>query len=222
MSARFLLALTVTLLGVPAAAIVRSVVEPIIIGNPMVKNLTARLPIIGEGLYEDFSAPAQVIDKGALKDVGNLVNLNPVRHLQTSYTPAEFRAGILAAVNRERTARNLPKLCMNLELQNAAQSHSNDMAVHDYMGHTGSDGSKMSQRIEAEGYDRIACGENVAAGQASVDEVVQAWMASPTHRANILREKFTMLGCGYAFSEQSTFGQYWTQNFGTSTSERCL
>uniref|UniRef100_M4B1A3 SCP domain-containing protein n=1 Tax=Hyaloperonospora arabidopsidis (strain Emoy2) TaxID=559515 RepID=M4B1A3_HYAAE len=216
MSATFLHVLLVTLLGFPTAAAVQSIVEPIIIGADVVKNITVRVSIIGDALFEDISTASPILGKDTLNDVSGLTNPNSVRHLQTSYTSVDFRAGILNAVNAERVARNLPKLCMNLELQNAAQGHSNDMAVYNYMGHTGSDGSKMSGRIEAEGYHGVACGENVAAGQVSVEQVVKAWMASPPHRQNILRKKFTMLGCGYAYNDDSAYGRYWTQNFGTS------
>jgi len=128
---------------------------------------------------------------------------------------------MLNAVNKERNAHGLASLCLNTKLQNAAQGHSNDMAEHDYMSHTGSDGSKMSQRIERAGYDRIATGENVAAGHTSVDAVMTAWMNSEHHRDNILRRKFAMFGCGYAYSESSTYKHYWTQNFGSSKTETC-
>ncbi|GMF11741.1 unnamed protein product [Phytophthora lilii] len=179
---------------------------------------TIPTPIIGDAIFEDITTPAPIIGDAIFE---NITNVTISRHLQAAYPPDGFQQEMLDAVNKERTSRGLSKLCMNTKLQNAAQGHSNDMAEHNYMSHTGSDGSKMSQRIKAAGYDRTACGENVAAGHTSVEEVMTAWMASKRHRENILRPKFTMFGCGYAYSESSTYKHYWTQNFGTSKTEKC-
>ncbi|POM61103.1 hypothetical protein PHPALM_29935 [Phytophthora palmivora] len=107
---------------------------------------------------------------------------------------------MLVAVNKQRATAGLPALCMNSKLQSAAQGHSNDMAANDFMSHTGSNGSTMSQRITAAGYAWNSIAENVAAGQTNVDAVMTAWMNSPGHKANILSSKVTMFGCAYAYN----------------------
>lgn len=178
-------------------------------------------PIIGDALFEDITTPAPIIGEALFEDNSNLTDPNITRHLQAAYPPNGFQTEMLNAVNKERTSRGLNALCMNKKLENAAQGHSNDMAAHNYMSHKGSDGSTMSQRIKAAGYKRTACGENVAAGHTSVEQVMAAWMASKHHRDNILRPKFTMFGCGYAYNEDSTYQHYWTQNFGASKVEQC-
>ncbi|KAG7389378.1 hypothetical protein PHYPSEUDO_010506 [Phytophthora pseudosyringae] len=206
----YLLVLAVTLLGYAAAVEVT-----------LVANVSIPTPIIGDAIFEDLEIPAPIIGDAFSENLENATHINLTRHLQAAYPPNGFQTEMLNAVNRERAAKGLSQLCMNSKLQNAAQGHSNDMAQNDYMSHTGSDGSKMSQRIKAAGYDRTAAGENVAAGHTSVEEVMKAWMASPHHRDNILRKKFTMFGCGYAYSESSTYKHYWTQNFGRSNTEKC-
>ncbi|KAF1773105.1 CAP domain [Phytophthora cactorum] len=128
---------------------------------------------------------------------------------------------LLAAVNKERAAVGLPSLCMNTKLQSAAQKHSNDMAANNFMSHTGSNGSSMSQRITASGFKWTAIAENVAAGQKDVTTVMQAWMNSAGHKKNILGSKYKMFGCGYAYNANSIYKRYWTQEFGTGSSESC-
>ncbi|KAE8883302.1 hypothetical protein PF005_g638 [Phytophthora fragariae] len=183
---------------------------------------TIPTPIIGDAIFEDITTAAPIIGEAIFEDLTNITNPNNItRNLQAAYPPRGFQTEMLNAVNKERTSRGLPALCMNKKLEDAAQGHSNDMAAHDYMSHTGSDGSTMSQRIKAAGYKRTACGENVAAGHTSVEQVVAAWMASKHHRDNILRAKFTMFGCGYTYNENSTYQHYWTQNFGASKVEQC-
>ncbi|KAG6972385.1 hypothetical protein JG688_00004011 [Phytophthora aleatoria] len=140
------------------------------------------------------------------------------RNLQTQ---TGFQALLLAAVNKERAAVGLPSLCMNTKLQSAAQKHSNDMAANNFMSHTGSNGSSMSQRITASGFKWTAIAENVAAGQKDVTTMMQAWMNSAGHKKNILGSKYKMFGCGYAYNANSIYKRYWTQEFGTGSSESC-
>jgi uncharacterized protein YkwD len=85
------------------------------------------------------------------------------------------------------------------------------MAEHDKLSHEGSDGSKFNERIERQGYQSRRLGENVAAGQKTVDEVMREWMNSPHHRDNILGN-FTEIGVAYATSDDGT--RYWCTTFG--------
>ncbi|OUD12521.1 hypothetical protein TPSD3_15635 [Thioflexithrix psekupsensis] len=77
------------------------------------------------------------------------------------------------------------------------------MATNNFMSHTGSNGSKFSDRIEQTGYQYSRAGENVAAGQTSPAEVMNSWMNSEGHRANILTPEFTELGVGYALNNNA-------------------
>lgn len=104
-----------------------------------------------------------------------------------------------------------PSLSWNDKLGRAAQGHANDMASNDFMSHTGSDGSTAAQRITREGYEWSAIGENVAAGQASPQEVMQSWLSSPGHCANIMDPSFVHMGIARA--QGGSYGVYWAQTF---------
>ena len=123
---------------------------------------------------------------------------------------------VVDLTNQERAKQGLPPLTVDPSLCSSAQAHSQDMASKNYFSHTGSDGSDVGQRIAAAGYSPIyAYGENIAAGQSTPEEVVNAWMNSEGHRANILSPYYTHIGVGYAYSGGSTYKSYWTQDFGS-------
>ncbi|RLN21038.1 hypothetical protein BBJ28_00022381 [Nothophytophthora sp. Chile5] len=148
-------------------------------------------------------------------------NLRQVpRNLQTYTQSDDYFSAMLTRVNEERAAQGLSALCTNKKLQAAAQRHSDDQATNNYMAHDGADGSTMSQRVTDAGYVWNAVAENVAAGQVDVDAVMTAWMNSPGHRANILGD-YTMFGTAYAYSADSTYKHYWTQDFGSGSTEEC-
>ncbi|KAE8894701.1 hypothetical protein PF005_g14591 [Phytophthora fragariae] len=143
------------------------------------------------------------------------------RQLAGTYsTTSQYASGMLALVNAQRSARGLSPLCMNTKLMAAAMRHSKDMAANNFMSHTGSDGSSMSSRISAAGYVWTRAAENVAAGQTNINSVMNSWMNSNGHRANILGD-YTMFGTAYAYSGGSRYGHYWTQDFGKGSTERC-
>ncbi|WP_018566185.1 CAP domain-containing protein [Streptomyces sp. PsTaAH-124] len=125
--------------------------------------------------------------------------------------PSDSAAQILALVNNERAKAGCSALTANPALAAAAQAHSEDMAAHRNMSHTGSDGSAPGDRITAAGYTWSTYGENVAYGYTDAAQVMAAWMDSPGHKANILDCAFKEIGVGLAQP-----GGYWTQDFGTS------
>ena len=128
------------------------------------------------------------------------------------------RQGVLDLVNQLRVENGLDPLELDLRLYLSAQTHSQDMARNDFMSHTGSDGSSPGDRISAAGYPASGWSENVAAGQPTPESVVNAWMNSSGHRANILRASSEHVGIGYDHDGGSTYGHYWTMNFGSSDS----
>jgi uncharacterized protein YkwD len=121
---------------------------------------------------------------------------------------------VFELVNLEREIENLHQLSWDDALGAAARGHSTDMAQQNYFSHTSLDGRVFSQRITAAGYLYSTCGENIAAGYSSPQTVMNGWMNSPGHRANILNSAFCDLGVGYAFGSSSNYGHYWTQDFG--------
>ncbi|WP_091274562.1 CAP domain-containing protein [Micromonospora haikouensis] len=118
---------------------------------------------------------------------------------------------VVNLVNAERAKAGCGALKIDDKLMAAAQAHSQDQADHRKMTHDGSDGSDVGERLDRAGYAWRAYGENVAWNQQTPAAVMDAWMNSPGHRANILNCSFTEIGVGVANSN----GPYWTQDFGT-------
>ncbi|MEU8586018.1 CAP domain-containing protein [Streptomyces sp. NPDC048664] len=126
-------------------------------------------------------------------------------------TASSTAARILELVNAERAKVGCSALTLNSTLDKVAQAHSADMAEHQNMSHTGSDGSDPGERITAGGYAWSSYGENVAYGYSTPEQVMEGWMSSPGHKENILNCDFKELGVGLAQP-----GSYWTQDFGTA------
>ncbi len=126
----------------------------------------------------------------------------------------EFETEVITLTNQERSIENLNSLSIDSNLTTSARQHSIDLADNDLEGHIGSDGSTPFERITDAGYDSAYTGENVAAGYSTPELVVEGWMSSSGHRANILNSDFCDIGVGYAYNASSTYQHYWTQNFG--------
>lgn len=111
-------------------------------------------------------------------------------------------------VNDERASNGLPSLSRDPDLDAIAQGHSDHMRDVGIMAHDGIGDGTMADRYADAGYTYLAAGENVARGQSTPAAVMNAWMNSPGHRANILSDNFNRLGVGLAMP-----GFFWTQNF---------
>ncbi|MGW0770015.1 CAP domain-containing protein [Streptomyces sp. NPDC002676] len=130
-------------------------------------------------------------------------------------SPASMRSEVIRLTNAERIKAGCQRLTSDSALTKAAQNHTTDMADHNFVGHTGSDGSSLVDRAQAAGYTGwSALAENVAGGQTTAADVVKSWMNSPGHRANILNCSLRNIGVGYVTKPGSTQGTYWTQDFG--------
>jgi uncharacterized protein YkwD len=133
----------------------------------------------------------------------------------TPFTPdglARTQADVVHLTNRERARAGLAPLAVDPLLTTAAQTYSADMAARAFYSHTSPEGTQPWDRAAAAGSTRRSIGENIACGQRSADEVVDGWMNSPGHRANILKPGFTHIGVGFAGGGPA--GTYWTQVFG--------
>ncbi|MEU6253960.1 CAP domain-containing protein [Streptomyces sp. NPDC047043] len=125
---------------------------------------------------------------------------------------ARTAAEVVDLTNRERARAGLRPLAADPHLTTAAQAHSADMVARAFYSHTSPEGSQPWDRAAAAGARRRSIGENIACGQRSPAEVVDGWMNSPGHRANILKADFTHIGIGFEGGGQR--GTYWTQLFG--------
>lgn len=129
---------------------------------------------------------------------------------------------MLALVNQARASSRLcgstqypaaAPLAWNMKLFAAAERHSNDMAYNNFFSHTGSDGSTFAQRLTAAGYAYRAAAENIAAGQRTVAAVVQGWLQSPGHCANIMNGNLSEVAVA-CVSSNAQYGTYWTMELG--------
>lgn len=118
-----------------------------------------------------------------------------------------FQSQVVSLCNQKRAEAGLPPLVEDATLDGLAQIRAGEIvSVFD---HTRPDGSSCFTVLD--GVQWNACGENIAAGQISPEEVVNAWMNSEGHRANILSPKFNKIGVGYVTG--GDYGTYWSQLF---------
>jgi hypothetical protein len=108
-----------------------------------------------------------------------------------------------------------PPVAWNEKLAAAAFVHSQDMANRNYFNHAEAGGSLVADRARQQGYSWRRIGENIAAGQGSVQQVVAGWLSSPGHCANLMTREFADMGAAYALNSKSEATIYWTQVFGT-------
>ncbi|MBL3665601.1 CAP domain-containing protein [Streptomyces sp. M2CJ-2] len=119
-------------------------------------------------------------------------------------------AQVLQLVNQERAKVGCSPVAANSALTGLAAAFSQDMAERGFFDHTDPDGDTPWDRAKAAGIADLG-GENIARGQATAAAVMEAWMDSPGHKANILNCDFKTLGVGVHFGPG---GPWWTQNFG--------
>ncbi len=127
---------------------------------------------------------------------------------------AVVRSEMLARLNMERGKEGLAPLAMASKINLAAQGHAADMFNRAYYGHESPEGSTAFDRIGMTGYEAQLVAENIAKNQFSVTEVMDSWMASAGHRANIMDADFTEVGFGLAYGKSADgYALLWVQNF---------
>lgn len=135
----------------------------------------------------------------------------------------EMEREVLAQVNEVRRAGAtcagvlypaVGELVWNENLAQAARAHSMDMGEQGYFSHDSLDGRSPWERMREAAFHGSPVAENIAAGSGTAAAVVQNWMNSPGHCRNILSNRATALGVGYAYVPASPYGHYWTQAFG--------
>lgn len=143
--------------------------------------------------------PGQVTTPETPNQPDNIVNDSDV---------AAIEKQVVELTNQERAKHGLNALQMDQPLMAAAREKSQDMQVNNYFSHTSPTFGSPFDRLKALGISYKLAGENIAKGQTSAAQVVEAWMNSEGHRANILNKDFTHIGVGYVKQ-----GHVWTQQF---------
>ncbi|PFO69122.1 serine protease [Bacillus cereus] len=160
--------------------------------------------------------PAEEVQKPeAQKPAENNNTQKPAEQKPAEQKPAEevkslseFEQRVVELTNAERTKQGLPALQIDTELSKVARIKSEDMQKNNYFDHNSPTYGSPFDMMKKFGISYKSAGENIAQGQRTPEEVVQAWMNSAGHRANILNNGFTHIGVGYVES-----GNYWTQQF---------
>ncbi len=154
------------------------------------------------GLSEIKSANPQIKNPDLIYP-GQVLNI-PV----TDSSVLNFEKEVVRLVNEIRKENGLKELTYDWQLSRVARIKSEDMRDNKYFSHTSPTYGSPFQMLKSFGITYRSAGENIARGQATPQAVVNAWMNSSGHRANILNSSFTHIGVGYASS-----GRYWTQMF---------
>ncbi|MFI2619819.1 CAP domain-containing protein [Streptomyces sp. NPDC018584] len=134
----------------------------------------------------------------------------PPASAQSPSGESAAEAVVLTLVNEERAEAGCRPVTADSRLAALAGRFSADMAERDFFGHTDPDGATPWDRAEKAGIPDLG-GENIARGQADARAVMESWMNSPGHRANILNCDYKTMGVGAHFAPG---GPWWTQDFG--------
>ncbi len=167
---------------------------------------------------------APALDRGAGAGVGGGAQCTGTELEPSAENLAAVKSATVCLLNVERRARGLGPLRTNVALSRASLGHAKDMVAHHYFAHVSPSGEDMIVRVRRTGYlagsKRWVIGENLAYGtgaKATPAEMVQAWMASPPHRSNILYGGFKETGLGIALGSPTPgeeAGATYTSGFG--------
>ena len=154
------------------------------------------------GLGEIKSANPQIANPDLIYP-GQILNIPT-----TSSSVTSFEQEVIRLVNEIRTENGLRPLTYDWELSRVARYKSQDMKDNKYFSHTSPVYGSPFQMMKSFGISYRSAGENIAKGYATAEAVIEGWMNSSGHRANILNSSFTHIGVGYVAE-----GRYWTQMF---------
>ncbi|MEU9194742.1 CAP domain-containing protein [Streptomyces hundungensis] len=156
-------------------------------------------------------SPAPAPSKPAAPSgAGTSPSLVPSQRAQPPSTEVSAAAAVLSLVNQERAQAGCRPVTADPALASLAGAFSVDMAARGFFDHTDPDGRSPWDRAARAGVQGLG-GENIARGQADAKAVMDSWMNSPGHRANILNCEYKSLGVGVHFGPG---GPWWTQDFG--------
>lgn len=148
---------------------------------------------------------------GAQGSVPQQPQQKPPQQNDTPQVNSSKAAEILNLVNKERSAAGLAGLKTDAQLDRLAQMKAEDMAKNNYFAHNSPTYGSAFDMMKNYGVPYRTAGENLAKGQKTSQAVMNGWMNSPGHRANIMEARYTRLGVGYTVDKNGT--PYWVQMF---------
>ena len=142
---------------------------------------------------------------------GNDTTSNTDSNTGNSAALGTYEQQVVDLVNQERAAAGLSALKVNTKLSAVAEKKAEDMAVNNYFSHTSPTYGSPFDMMKQFGISYTSAGENIAMGQKTPADVMNGWMNSSGHRANILNTSYTEIGVGYVTNSNGT--GYWVQEF---------
>lgn len=124
-----------------------------------------------------------------------------------------FELRVIELVNAERNKAGLRSLKHDKKLSEMAREKARDMVVHRYFSHKSPNYGSPFNMMKKFGISYHCAGENIASGYNSPETVIQGWMNSPGHRANIMKPLYLHIGVGYFYTNIGLYNHYWTQEF---------
>ena len=174
--------------------------------NPQVSNPNLIHPGQKLNIPQKGGAASAVAPSVTIPDAATPSAANPISQAENAV--ATFESEVLRLVNNIRKEHGLSDLSVNSDLAHVARTKSQDMSDNNYFAHTSPRYGTSFQMIKAAGLTYRTAAENIARGFSTPEALVDAWMASSGHRANILNPAFTQIGIGYVAR-----GHYCTQMF---------
>lgn len=195
----FILMLSVAMIAVMFLMNVSAATSHTVVSGDTMWKIATRYQV---GLSEIKQANPQISNPDLIYP-GQVLNI-PI----TDSSVTSYEQEVVRLVNEIRAQNGLKELKHNWELSRVARYKSQDMRDNRYFSHTSPVYGSPFQMMKSFGITYRSAGENIARGQATPKAVVNAWMNSSGHRANILNASFTEIGVGYVAN-----GKYWTQMF---------
>ena len=153
------------------------------------------LKVYYNGLIDKFPVLGEKVSQVAEQLEKEISTPLPLRVSRESSSAVLTETGVISETNKQRSTQSLPPLERNLNLEVAALLKARDMLAGQYFEHVSPSGVTVSDLADQVSYDFLAIGENLALGNFEGDaDLVQAWMDSPGHRANILSNKYQEIG----------------------------
>ena len=178
--------------------------------NPRFQRLTSFVAAVVLAVPLSAFAESRRIQRTDLRqladDLSRALGSGHVEVEGVEHTSDLFDDAIVAAMNRERAAHGLRPLRLNDRLTLAAEDRTRDMLAKHYFDHVSPDGISPFKWAERRGYEYREIGENLAVGYITAAAVVDGWMHSPGHRANILGADFDEVGIAVAASPVRGYG----------------
>ncbi|KQU25274.1 hypothetical protein ASG65_16245 [Bacillus sp. Leaf13] len=175
------------------------------------QSLQVQKPV-QQPVQQPVQKPAQEQAQKPVQKPAGTTNSQPEKNTdektETSSELSAFEQQVVKLTNAERAKQGLAALKIDTELSKVARLKSQDMKDKNYFDHNSPTYGSPFDMMKKFGISYTSAGENIAQGQKTPEEVVEAWMNSQGHRENIMNSSFTHIGVGYVES-----GNYWTQQF---------